>query len=134
MQTERKVMTFTIPIEDIINSVLPMKDWTRVVENNLPEGTRILDVQVLRNIGCFEFLIHHPDFEEVCVGCVPKRLTFILKTKRLSDVKDQMFSEENVLGRLHRHIKLEQELQLDDNHVIVDKKDWWEVCNFLKEE
>jgi hypothetical protein len=30
-------------------------------------------------------------------------------------------------GLLHRHVKKEQELRLDEDHVIVDKKDWFLV-------
>ncbi len=35
------------------------------------------------------------------------------------------------LNFLHNHPKLEESLELDNNHVIVDRKDWEEACQEL---
>ena len=83
MYVERRIMYFDIPIRDVINCILPMKEWTRVVENNLPEGTRILDVHINNQRGVFEFLIHHPDFEEVIPGCMPRAFVFTMQSKEI---------------------------------------------------
>jgi hypothetical protein len=36
------------------------------------------------------------------------------------------------LGYLHQHSVMERQLGVDADHVIVDKKDWEEVCQYFE--
>jgi len=42
-------------------------------------------------------------------------------------------SKKNIgINYLHRHTKMEEMLKIDDNHVIIDKRDWQDVVDVFQ--
>jgi hypothetical protein len=77
MQTERRVMHFDIPFEEVVNILIPKDCLVRSLDTNLPPDVKIMSVEADQNRRVFRFYITSESFEEVIPGCHSKAFLLV---------------------------------------------------------